>query len=137
MAKILCMGAGYVGGPTMAVIAKNCPQHRVVVVDVDSSRIAAWQSDKLPIYEPGLDEVVRCARGRNLFFSAEAERHIAEADVIFVSVNTDQASGRRPRRRSQYWERAARQILENRLRPRSSLKRARCLCALPRRWNGS
>ena len=102
MANILCIGAGYVGGPTMAVIAKNCPQHRVVVVDVDSSRIAAWQSDKLPIYEPGLDEVVRSARGRNLFFSTETERHIAEADVIFVSVNTpDQElrAGRRPRRR--------------------------------------
>jgi UDPglucose 6-dehydrogenase len=88
MANILCIGAGYVGGPTMAVIAKNCPQHRIVVVDVNEEKIAAWQSDELPIYEPGLLEVVRCARGRNLFFSTEINRNIAEADIIFVSVNT-------------------------------------------------
>ena len=121
MTNILCIGAGYVGGPTMAVIAKNCPRHRVVVVDVDSSRIAAWQSDKLPIYEPGLDEVVRCARGRNLFFSTDAERHIAEADVIFVSVNTPTKSFGQGAGRAadlQYWERAARQILENSTRPK-------------------
>ena len=107
MANILCIGAGYVGGPTMAVIAKNCPQHRVVVVDVNAARIAAWQSDKLPIYEPGLDEVVQSARGRNLFFSTEIERHIAEADIIFVSVNTPtktfgQGAGRAAD--LQYWE---------------------------------
>ena len=88
MANILCIGAGYVGGPTMAVIAKNCPQHRVVVVDINEARIKAWQSEQLPIYEPGLDEVVRAARGRNLFFSTEIERGISEADIIFVSVNT-------------------------------------------------
>ena len=121
MTNILCIGAGYVGGPTMAVIAKNCPQHRVVVVDVDGSRIAAWQSDKLPIYEPGLDEVVRSARGRNLFFSTETERHIAEADVIFVSVNTPTKSFGQGAGRAadlQYWERAARQILENSATPK-------------------
>ena len=61
MTNILCIGAGYVGGPTMAVIASHCPEHRVVVVDINEARIAAWQSDKLPIYEPGLDEVVRVA----------------------------------------------------------------------------
>jgi len=119
--NILCIGAGYVGGPTMAVIARNCPQHRVVVVDVDSSRIAAWQSDKLPIYEPGLDEVVRSARGRNLFFSTETERHIAEADVIFVSVNTPTKSFGQGAGRAadlQYWERVARQILENSATPK-------------------
>jgi UDPglucose 6-dehydrogenase len=88
MSNILCIGAGYVGGPTMAVIAKNCPQHRVVVVDINEAKIKAWQSDTLPIYEPGLDEVVQCARGRNLFFSTEIEKNIAEADIIFVSVNT-------------------------------------------------
>jgi hypothetical protein len=81
-------GAGHVGGPTMAVIAKNCPQHRVVVVDINAERIAAWQSDQLPIYEPGLDEIVRDTRDKNLFFSTETDRHIAEADIIFVSVNT-------------------------------------------------
>lgn len=116
MANILCIGAGYVGGPTMAVIAKNCPQHRVVVVDINEARIQAWQSDELPIYEPGLDEVVRCARGRNLFFSTEINRHIAEADIIFVSVNTPtktfgQGAGRAAD--LQYWEKTARQILEN------------------------
>jgi UDPglucose 6-dehydrogenase len=116
MANILCIGAGYVGGPTMAVIAKNCPQHRIVVVDVNEEKIAAWQSDELPIYEPGLDEVVRCARGRNLFFSTEINRNIAEADIIFVSVNTPtktfgQGAGRAAD--LQYWEKTARQILEN------------------------
>ena len=116
MANILCIGAGYVGGPTMAVIAKHCPQHRVVVVDINAERIAAWQSDRLPIYEPGLDEVVRVARGRNLFFSTDVNRHIAEADIIFVSVNTPtktfgQGAGKAAD--LQYWEKSARQILEN------------------------
>ena len=116
MANILCIGAGYVGGPTMAVIAKNCPQHRVMVVDINEAKIAAWQSDNLPIYEPGLDEVVRGARGRNLFFSTEIDRNIAEADIIFVSVNTPtktfgQGAGRAAD--LQYWEKTARQILEN------------------------
>ena len=116
MTNILCIGAGYVGGPTMAVIAKNCPQHRVTVVDINEAKIAAWQSDDLPIYEPGLDEVVRCARGRNLFFSTEINRNIAEADIIFVSVNTPtktfgQGAGRAAD--LQYWEKTARQILEN------------------------
>lgn len=121
MANILCIGAGYVGGPTMAVIAKHCPEHRVVVVDINAARIAAWQSDKLPIYEPGLDEVVRAARGRNLFFSTEIDRHIAEADIIFVSVNTPtktfgQGAGRAAD--LQYWEKTARQILENSTSPK-------------------
>jgi UDPglucose 6-dehydrogenase len=116
MANILCIGAGYVGGPTMAVIAKNCPQHRVVVVDINEEKIAAWQSDQLPIYEPGLIDVVRCARGRNLFFSTEIDKNIAEADIIFVSVNTPtktfgQGAGRAAD--LQFWEKTARQILEN------------------------
>lgn len=116
MANILCIGAGYVGGPTMAVIAKNCPQHRVVVVDINEARILAWRSEQLPIFEPGLDEVVRVARGRNLFFSTEIERGIAEADIIFVSVNTPtktfgQGAGRAAD--LQYWEKTARQIIEN------------------------
>lgn len=116
MANILCIGAGYVGGPTMAVIAKNCPQHRVVVVDINEDRINAWNSDDLPIYEPGLAEVVDCARGRNLFFSTEIDKNIAEADIIFVSVNTPtktfgQGAGRAAD--LQYWEKTARQILQN------------------------
>jgi len=116
MTNILCIGAGYVGGPTMAVIASHCPEHRVVVVDINEARIAAWQSDKLPIYEPGLDEVVRVGLNRNLFFDSEVDRHIDEADIIFVSVNTPtktfgQGAGRAAD--LQYWEKTARQILRN------------------------
>jgi UDPglucose 6-dehydrogenase len=116
MTNILCIGAGYVGGPTMAVIAKHCPQHRVVVVDIDEQKIAAWESDHLPIYEPGLKEVVLSARGRNLFFSTEINHHISEADIIFVSVNTPtKYFGRGAGKAAdlQYWEKTARQILEN------------------------
>ncbi len=121
MANILCIGAGHVGGPTMAVIAKNCPEHRIVVVDINAARIAAWQSERLPIYEPGLDEIVRSTRGKNLFFSTETNRHIEEANVIFVSVNTPtktfgQGAGRAAD--LQYWEKTARQILENSTTPK-------------------
>jgi len=66
---ILCIGAGYVGGPTMAMIAHKCPQYKVNVVDINPERIDQWNSDNLPIYEPGLYEVVASARNRNLFFS--------------------------------------------------------------------
>ena len=86
--NILCIGAGYVGGPTMAVIAARCPQYKVTVVDINAERIAAWQTDELPIYEPGLLEVVKEARNRNLFFSTEIDEGIRNADIIFVSVNT-------------------------------------------------
>lgn len=86
--KICCIGAGYVGGPTMAVIALKAPDIQVTVVDMNAARIAAWNSDTLPIYEPGLDEVVKEARGRNLFFSTDVKATIAAADIIFVSVNT-------------------------------------------------
>lgn len=86
--KICCVGAGYVGGPTMAVIAQKAPDIKVTVVDMNESRISAWNSDRLPIYEPGLTEIVRDARGRNLFFSTAVKPAIAEADIIFVSVNT-------------------------------------------------
>jgi UDPglucose 6-dehydrogenase len=85
---ICCIGAGYVGGPTMAMIAAKCPDIRVTVVDVNPARIAAWNSDELPVYEPGLDRVVRSARGRNLFFSTDIDEAIRRADMIFVSVNT-------------------------------------------------
>ena len=80
--NILCIGAGYVGGPTMAMIAYKCPQYKVTVVDIDPTRIAQWNSCDLPIYEPGLDEIVKTARGRNLFFSTEIERGIKEAFSI-------------------------------------------------------
>ena len=116
MTNILCIGAGYVGGSTMPVIASHCPEHRFVIVDINESRIAAWQSDQLPIYEPGLEEIVHQTRGKNLFFSTEINRHIAEADIIFVSVNTPtktfgQGAGRAAD--LQFWEKTARQILEN------------------------
>lgn len=86
--KICCIGAGYVGGPTMAVIALKNPTITVNVVDINPERIAAWQTDELPIYEPGLLDVVKEARGRNLFFSTDIEKGIREADIIFISVNT-------------------------------------------------
>lgn len=85
--KIACIGAGYVGGPTMATIALKCPDISVTVFDISKDRIAAWNSDKLPIYEPGLEEVVFACRGKNLFFTTD-ESCIAEADIIFISVNT-------------------------------------------------
>lgn len=86
--KICCIGAGYVGGPTMAMIALKAPDITVTVVDMNAARIAAWNSDVLPIYEPGLDEVVREARGRNLHFSTDVRGAIKESDIIFVAVNT-------------------------------------------------
>ena len=86
--KICCIGAGYVGGPTMAMIAKQCPDIEVNVVDINESRIAAWNSDSLPIYEPGLDEVVKEARGRNLFFTTDVSAAIKKSGMIFISVNT-------------------------------------------------
>lgn len=86
--NICCIGAGYVGGPTMAVIALKNPNIKVSVVDINAERIAAWNTDELPVYEPGLLEVVKQARGRNLFFSTEIEGSIREADMIFISVNT-------------------------------------------------
>ena len=86
--KICCIGAGYVGGPTMAMIAKKCKDTKVTVVDLNQSRIDEWNSNELPIYEPGLLEVVQEARGKNLFFSTEIDKTIREADIIFISVNT-------------------------------------------------
>jgi UDPglucose 6-dehydrogenase len=86
--NICCIGAGYVGGPTMAMIALKCPDITVTVVDMNAARIAAWNSDKLPIFEPGLDEVVQQGRGRNLFFSTDVAGQIKKADIIFVAVNT-------------------------------------------------
>jgi UDPglucose 6-dehydrogenase len=86
--QICCMGAGYVGGPTMAVIAKMCPKVRVCVVDLNQKQIDAWNSDNLPIYEPGLLEVVKSSIGRNLFFSTNINEEINRADIVFISVNT-------------------------------------------------
>ncbi len=86
--KIVCIGAGYVGGPTMTVIANKCPDYKVTVVDISQPRIDAWNSDNLPIFEPGLKDRVERSRGKNLFFSTEVDKEIDEADIIFVSVNT-------------------------------------------------
>ncbi len=115
MTKICCIGAGYVGGPTMAMIARKCPDVQVTVVDINASRIAAWQTDDLPIYEPGLDEVVKEALGRNLFFSTEVDQAIMDADIVFVSVNTPTKTfgeGAGFASDLQYWELCARRIKE-------------------------
>jgi UDPglucose 6-dehydrogenase len=89
--KICCIGAGYVGGPTMAVIAQKCPHIKVTVVDLNAERIAAWNDpnvDNIPIYEPGLSAIVKETRNRNLFFSTDVDTAIDEAEMIFISVNT-------------------------------------------------
>ena len=89
--NICCIGAGYVGGPTMSIIALKCPDITVNVVDINSNRIKAWNSENLadlPVFEPGLDDVIRECRGRNLYFSTSVEESIAMADIIFISVNT-------------------------------------------------
>ena len=86
--KICCIGAGYVGGPTMAMIAKQCEDTTVTVVDLNADRIDQWNSNQLPVYEPGLIEIVQAARGRNLFFSTEIDKAIYDSDIIFISVNT-------------------------------------------------
>ena len=86
--KICSIGAGYVGGPTMVVIAEQCPDIHVTVVDVNSDRIDAWNSNNLPVYEPGLNDIVQSIRGRNLFFSTDIDKAIDDSDIIFLSVNT-------------------------------------------------
>ena len=129
MSKILCIGAGYVGGPTMAVIAKHCPQHMVRVVDMNGDRIAAWNSDHLPIYEPGLKAVIDIARGRNLFFLTDETiaEQIDWADIIFVSVNTPTKSfglGAGRAADLQFWEKTARQILEYATTPKIIIEKS-------------
>jgi UDPglucose 6-dehydrogenase len=86
--NVCCIGAGYVGGPTCAVIASQCPNITVTIVDINQSRIDAWNSQELPVYEPGLEEIVFKYRGRNLFFSSDVDGAIDKADLIFLSVNT-------------------------------------------------
>ncbi len=86
--KICCIGAGYVGGPTMAMIAHQCPDISVHVVDINEARIAAWNSGCLPVYEPGLQEIVEAGRGKNLFFTTAVDDQVRDADIIFISVNT-------------------------------------------------
>lgn len=116
--SIACIGAGYVGGPTMAVIAQQCPHIKVTVVDINSERIAAWNepnTENLPVYEPGLSDVVAEARGRNLFFSTNVESAIREAQMIFISVNTPTKTyglGKGMAADLKYVELCARQIAE-------------------------
>lgn len=114
--NILCIGAGYVGGPTMAVIARKCPEYKITVVDINPVRINEWNSDDLPVYEPGLDEIVKNVRGKNLFFSTDVKKGIKDSDIIFVSVNTPTKSfgvGAGMAADLQYWEKTARQILQH------------------------
>ncbi|HPC01740.1 MAG TPA: nucleotide sugar dehydrogenase [Syntrophales bacterium] len=125
--NILCIGAGYVGGPTMAVIAKKCPDYRVTVVDINPERISAWNSSRLPIYEPGLDEIVAETRGKNLFFSTDIEGAIRDNDIIFVSVNTPTKAfgiGAGMAADLRYWEKTARQILENARSPKIVIEKS-------------
>ncbi len=88
--EICCIGAGYVGGPTMAVIAFKCPEYNVTVVDINKERIKEWNGDinKLPIYEPGLKEIVKKTRNKNLFFSDDIDKAIENSTIIFMAVNT-------------------------------------------------
>ena len=113
--NVVCIGAGYIGGPTMVVIAKMNPDRKVIVVDINAERIAAWNSADydLPIYEPRLVDVVKEVRGKNLFFSTDIEGAVKECDIIFVGVNTPtKMFGKGAGRASdlQYWEATAREI---------------------------
>ncbi|PWJ40945.1 nucleotide sugar dehydrogenase [Sediminitomix flava] len=116
--NICCIGAGYVGGPTMAVIALKNPQIKVNIVDINADRIAAWNGDdldKLPIYEPGLKEIVAETRNKNLFFSTDISKGIDDADMIFISVNTPTKTygkGKGQAADLKYIELCARQIAE-------------------------
>jgi UDPglucose 6-dehydrogenase len=114
--NILCIGAGYVGGPTMAVIALKCPEYRIEVVDINEERIQQWNSDDIPIYEPGLEEIVKQVRGKNLFFTTGIANGIKQADIIFVSVNTPTKTfgeGAGMASDLQFWEETAHTIIEN------------------------
>lgn len=114
--NICCIGAGYVGGPTMAIIAQKCPHIKVTVVDLNEDRIAKWNDsnvDNIPVYEPGLGAVVAHSRGKNLFFSTEVDKAIDEAQIIFISVNTPTktyGSGKGMAADLKYIELCARQI---------------------------
>ncbi len=114
--NICCIGAGYVGGPTMAVIAQKCPHIKVTVVDLNLERIAKWNDEdvnNIPVYEPGLGAIVADSRGKNLFFSTEVDKAIDEAQIIFISVNTPTktyGSGKGMAADLKYIELCARQI---------------------------
>jgi len=110
---VSCLGAGYVGGPTMAMIALKCPEIKVIVADISKKQIDKWNSDHLPIYEPGLEEIIKATRGRNLFFTSDCTQAIIDADMIFVSVNTPTKKygiGKGKAADLKNWELAARDI---------------------------
>src|SRR3972149_1851297 len=128
--KILCIGAGHVGAPTMAIIALKCPEYKVTIVDINEDKIRKWNSGQLPIYEPGLEEIITKVRGSNLFFSADIKSGIKESDIIFVSVNTPTKTfglGAGMASDLQYWEKTAQQILENSEGPKIVAEK----CTLP------
>ena len=113
--KVVFIGAGYVGGPTIAVMASKCPKVKFTCVDINKDRIDAWNSSSLPIYEPGLEEIVLSVRNKNLFFSDKVEDAVREGDIIFVSVNTPTKTfgkGAGYAANLEYWEKTARMILE-------------------------
>ncbi len=119
ISKICCIGAGYVGGPSMAVIADNCPELEINIVDVNEERIKRWNHDDLkniPVYEPKLEEIVSRVRGKNLFFSTNVFKEIESADIIFLCVNTPtktQGFGAGKASNLKWLEICARQIAEN------------------------
>ncbi len=114
--KILCIGAGYVGGSSMAIFARKCPEYKITVADINQERIDAWNSDNLPIYEPGLYEIVKEVRGKNLFFTIDIAAGVKESDIIFVCVNTPTktfGAGAGKAADLQYIEKVARLILKH------------------------
>ena len=115
ISQICCIGAGYVGGPTMAMIAKQCPDISVNVVDINQNRIDQWNSDTLPVYEPGLSEVVSQCRGKNLTFTTSIDESIRAAQMVFISVNTPTKTfgvGAGRAANLEYVEKCARKIAE-------------------------
>jgi len=89
--NICCIGAGYVGGPTMSVIALKCPEINITVVDKSEKKIDSWNNkdlSKLPVFEPGLSDVIKKVRNKNLFFSTNIKQAIQNSEMIFLAVNT-------------------------------------------------
>jgi UDPglucose 6-dehydrogenase len=129
--KICCIGAGYVGGPTCTVIADRCPHLAVTIVDIDRERIRRWQDGPLPIYEPGLEELVARRRGKNLHFSTDVDTAISEADLVFISVNTPTKQtgvGRGRAADLRYIESACRMILRAATRPKIIVEKSTVPC---------
>ena len=128
--NILGIGAGYVGGPTMAMIAYKCPQYKVTVVDINKEKINGWNSKELPVYEPGLDAIVEAVRGKNLFFDTDIEKGIRDSEIIFVGVNTPTktfGAGAGKAADLQYWEKTARTIREAAKSPKIVVEK----CTIP------